>query len=789
MRCTVFDRFLIISCIICFSILCDKKCANADSMLFSRPINCPTREAPFSIFASDLNGDGFQDVIIGSINWNIPALVYMNDGFGNFQATGAYSYGASNDLVFAADLDLDGDNDMIIGGMDNYGGNYHGHIASFFNDGYGNFAFGSSYAVNLGASIFATDLNNDTFVDVAITDNDSSLIILFNNGQGSFGNELTLAVGGRPYCVRGGDLDNDGDCDLAVANQVSNNVSVLINTGNGSFLPSQFYDAGEYPWSITIADFNNDGNLDLAVANMWNYFSPAPSISLLFNCGGAQFCNVDSIYLYGFMSAGICAADFDNDGMQDIAVTEGQCSIIGVLKNMGQGLFRKSIEIPVGNTPLHMIAADINNDNNMDILSANYYSNTFSVVLNYFEIEPPTLPVILSPANGASLDSTSYLIWLESVAADSLGQPKYSIQLSSDSTFYCPEISIIGLNSSVILDESFAIRLGDIMGNYQDLFEINACIYWRVRGDFEDSLSSHWTDGSNWFIYMAQNRPPNAPDSGFSPRNGEEIISLIPIITWNYGSDPDQDDNSGTLSYTIRLAFDSLFEGFVYNDTSGSGIVQIQPFVELLDNTHYFYEVKTIDDGGLSSAWSARQNFWTNHYNFPPEPFPLMRPLSEAKQIVANTHFTWGHTEDFDPNSSFTYSIQFSPDSAFHWVQRQLTGLTDTTISIATDSIALSGRVFWRVMAVDDDNLTRIGGIPEQVRQLIILPPGDANGSGTTTGLDVSFLVNYFKGRNSGPDPLLAGDANGSCTTTGLDVTYLVRFFKGIGPAPRRCGN
>ena len=62
--------------------------------------------------------------------------------------------------------------------------------------------------------------------------------------------------------------------------------------------------------------------------------------------------------------------------------------------------------------------------------------------------------------------------------------------------------------------------------------------------------------------------------------------------------------------------------------------------------------------------------------------------------------------------------------------------------------------------------------------------PGDANGSGDVTGLDVVFLVRYFKGMGPAPDPLLRGDANGSCTTTGLDVTYLVRYFKGIVPAP-----
>ncbi|HBC46890.1 MAG TPA: hypothetical protein DCZ43_07585, partial [candidate division Zixibacteria bacterium] len=72
---------------------------------------------------------------------------------------------------------------------------------------------------------------------------------------------------------------------------------------------------------------------------------------------------------------------------------------------------------------------------------------------------------------------------------------------------------------------------------------------------------------------------------------------------------------------------------------------------------------------------------------------------------------------------------------------------------------------------------------------------GDANGSATFTGLDVTYSVRYFKG---GPHPpyscectpgntwYVSGDVNGSCTFSGLDVTYMVRYFKG-GAGPIAC--
>jgi uncharacterized repeat protein (TIGR01451 family) len=75
--------------------------------------------------------------------------------------------------------------------------------------------------------------------------------------------------------------------------------------------------------------------------------------------------------------------------------------------------------------------------------------------------------------------------------------------------------------------------------------------------------------------------------------------------------------------------------------------------------------------------------------------------------------------------------------------------------------------------------------------------PGDVNGPGTFTGLDITYMVRFFKG---GPAPTyscectpgntwyVSGDVNGSCSFTGLDITYSVRYFKG-GPAPIPCSD
>jgi predicted glutamine amidotransferase len=77
--------------------------------------------------------------------------------------------------------------------------------------------------------------------------------------------------------------------------------------------------------------------------------------------------------------------------------------------------------------------------------------------------------------------------------------------------------------------------------------------------------------------------------------------------------------------------------------------------------------------------------------------------------------------------------------------------------------------------------------------------PGDANGSGTLSGSDVVYSVNFLKGLGPAPPfrcncPVWgriysAADANGSCSFSGLDITFTVNHLKRNGPLPRGCPN
>ena len=73
---------------------------------------------------------------------------------------------------------------------------------------------------------------------------------------------------------------------------------------------------------------------------------------------------------------------------------------------------------------------------------------------------------------------------------------------------------------------------------------------------------------------------------------------------------------------------------------------------------------------------------------------------------------------------------------------------------------------------------------------------GDANDDQGINGIDVIFMVSFFKGGE--PPPVIcycppvgnlyaAADANGNCNFNGLDIVFFVNYLKGVGGPPRTC--
>jgi hypothetical protein len=135
------------------------------------------------------------------------------------------------------------------------------------------------------------DFNKDGKPDVAVANTGADDVSVFLNttpsassaGGGptlpTFSHQL-LPVGHQPVDVAVGDFNQDGNQDIATANQGANSASVLLNAGSAAFTPAINVPMGVEPRSIAAGDFNGDGRSDLAVANSGNSASPTATGSL-----------------------------------------------------------------------------------------------------------------------------------------------------------------------------------------------------------------------------------------------------------------------------------------------------------------------------------------------------------------------------------------------------------------------------------------------------------------------------------------------------------------------------
>jgi hypothetical protein len=106
--------------------------------------------------------------------------------------------------------------------------------------------------------------------------------------------------------------------DLVTANGGATTISVLLGNGDGTFQTSVPYAAGRSPRWVAIADYDGDGILDVAASDY-----SVPSISVLLGKGDGTFGAPVSFPVGGNNPTGIQAGDLNGDGKPDLVVTIG----------------------------------------------------------------------------------------------------------------------------------------------------------------------------------------------------------------------------------------------------------------------------------------------------------------------------------------------------------------------------------------------------------------------------------------------------------------------------------
>jgi hypothetical protein len=149
-----------------------------------------------------------------------------------------------------------------------------------------------------------------------------------------------------------------------------------------SFLSTN-YAAGAGAASVATADFQGAGGVDFAVANI---NANTVSVFLNNNDGSGSF-RAAATYQAGQRPVDIVAGDLNGDGLPDIVVTNVTTpGTVTILFNnpSNPGTFGAPVTVNTGGSrPLDVRLADLTGDGDLDIIAANYSSNTVSVLLNH----------------------------------------------------------------------------------------------------------------------------------------------------------------------------------------------------------------------------------------------------------------------------------------------------------------------------------------------------------------------------------------------------------------------
>jgi hypothetical protein len=172
----------------------------------------------------DFNSDGKMDIVVntesGSVSNN---TLFLGTGTGSFTSNSTIGI---TGVLTVADFNRDGFFDIA--------GTELNVVKVVLGNGNGTFKAAQSFsAPGVWASVIATDLNGDGFLDLQLPQFYANTIAVLNgNGDGSFKSPVVFAVGSNPNTVASADFNSDNKPDLVVANRNSNNVSVLLNTSN-----------------------------------------------------------------------------------------------------------------------------------------------------------------------------------------------------------------------------------------------------------------------------------------------------------------------------------------------------------------------------------------------------------------------------------------------------------------------------------------------------------------------------------------------------------------------------
>ncbi len=283
----------------------------------------------------------------------------------------------------------------------------------------------------------AADLDGDGHLDIVGTNRLSDDIsIRYGDASGAFGPEIRLVAGDAPAAVAVGDLDGDGLIDLVAVNRGSDDLTIFRQSPARVFTNSGPIQTGDAPEDFALGDLDRDGFVDLIVANTGSntvrvYFgdgTPMPAFGVDLPTGFAPAAvaitrapltvvagnplgelivldrGSDDLRVFtqtaprvfvqpfppvatGSRPEAMAVADLDDDGDVDIATANSLSDDLSLFRGRGDGTFDLVATVPTSPDPVDLAALDVDADGRSDIIALSRASNRVSVHLRLEGLE------------------------------------------------------------------------------------------------------------------------------------------------------------------------------------------------------------------------------------------------------------------------------------------------------------------------------------------------------------------------------------------------------------------
>lgn len=224
----------------------------------------------------------------------------------------------------------------------------------------------------------ATDLNGDGRPDVVTANNfgQADLLVLLNQGAGTFASPTTIAGTAGSQSVAVGDVNRDGHPD--VVGMTPTSAIVAIGDGHGAFTVTATYPlvlGGQV--EAILSDLNGDGRLDIAAPTFG-------AIQTLIGNGDGTFHAGPSTAIPDALApSAIASATLNNDAAGDLFAVDGASGTVFALRGTGTGAFTISGRLIGGGlVPEDIRAVDLNGDGIDDLAAIGSFSFSLATALS-----------------------------------------------------------------------------------------------------------------------------------------------------------------------------------------------------------------------------------------------------------------------------------------------------------------------------------------------------------------------------------------------------------------------